>query len=165
MSKNTVSASATGLPDASCRVEQLQREAAVLIKAHAIADRKKVSDRTASVILDMRMRVLSEKLDGIESAASFFPANSATGALFQLSLIHSMADVIQSWIPEDSERAEAGTEARQAISRMCYSIRDFIVAQTGANPEDGCGDYYMSESYNPHRLIEDAIAGRDAADE
>jgi hypothetical protein len=167
MSKTTVSATAIGLPDSSCRVEQLRQEAAILIMAHAIADRKQVADRTGKkdVVLTVQMRVLSEKLEGIENAASHFPANSATGALFQLSLIHSMADLIESWIPEDSERADAGTEARKAIDRMCYSIRDFIASKTGANPEDGCGDYYMSESYNPHRLIEDAIDGKDAADE
>ena len=47
---------------------------------------------------------------------------------------------------------------------MCYSIRDYLGAITGAKAADACGDYYMSERYNPHRLIDDAIAQKDAAD-
>lgn len=166
MSKSTISASATGLPESPCRVAQLQQDAAIVINAYGLNDRKEVAEGAdkKSVILDMRMRVLSEKLDGIEKAATVFPATSPKGALFQLSLIHSLVDLIESWVPDNSKHADASTDARQAVDRMCYSIRDFIVSMTGANPEDGCGDYYMSERYNPHHLIKDAIAETDAAD-
>ena len=111
------------------------------------------------------MRVLTEKLDGIEKAAAVFPATSAIGAMFHLCLIKEAADLIASWVPEDSEGARECDKARKALNRMCYSIRDFIVARTGVNPEAGCGDYFMSEKYNPHRLIAAAIAEEDAAHE
>ena len=167
MSKTTVSASVTGLPDPPCRVGQLAQDAALIIDAYARADRKKAAEGSEQndVILEMQMRVLNEKLDGIENAASFFPATSATGALFQLSLINHAVDLLESWVPEDSEHAGESDDARRAIVRMCYSIRDFVVSRTGANPEDGCGDYYMSERYNPHRLITAAIDSEDDADE
>ena len=61
--------------------------------------------------------------------------------------------------------ADASTDTRKAVDRMCYSIRDFLVSIIGANPEDGCGDYYMSERSNPHHLIEDAISQKAIADD
>lgn len=48
---------------------------------------------------------------------------------------------------------------------MCYSIRDYLGAVTGAKSEDACGEYFMSEKYNPHRLIVAVIAETDAADD
>jgi hypothetical protein len=54
---------------------------------------------------------------------------------------------------------------REKPSIACATrSRDFIVSRAGTNPEDGCGDYYMSERYNPHRLIDDGIAQKDVAD-
>ncbi|MDI9850051.1 hypothetical protein QM467_18610 [Rhodoblastus sp. 17X3] len=110
------------------------------------------------------MRVLTEKLDEIEIAASAFPATSATGAMFHLCLIKDAADLLSSWVPEESERKSECDKAETAIKRMCYSIRDFIVSITDASPDDGCGEYFMSEKYNPHRLSAEAIAHKDDAD-
>jgi hypothetical protein len=91
-------------------------------------------DKKEEIKLEVRMRVLTEKLDGIEKAAAVFPATSAIGAMFHLCLIKEAADLIASWVPEDSEGARECDKARKALNRMCYSIRDFIVARTGVNP-------------------------------
>lgn len=48
---------------------------------------------------------------------------------------------------------------------MCYSIRDYLGAITGANAEDACGEYFMHERYDPHRLIDAAIAQKDVTDD
>jgi serine phosphatase RsbU (regulator of sigma subunit) len=163
MSKNTISASATGLPEklmSPCRVAQLAQDAVAITDAHARADAKQrdSDDQNENNALDIQMRVLTEKLDGIEKAAAVFPATNAIGAMFHLSLIKDAADLIESWVPEESERKNECDEARKAIVRMCYSIRDYIGAITGANPADAGGEYFMSEKYNPHRLIEEAMA-------
>jgi hypothetical protein len=166
MSKTTISASATGLPgkeelktpNSPCRVAQLKHEAALVIDAHSRCDKQVAeSGGEKSVLLEKQMRVLNEKLKGIEDAASIFPATSAIGALFQISLINSLVDLIDSFVPENSKHAGTSDDAQKAIVRMCYSIRDFLVSATDVNPEDGCGDYYMSDRYNPHRLIAAAI--------
>jgi hypothetical protein len=175
MSKNTVSASAIGLPEkegpekepSSCRVAQLVQDAMAVIDAHARADAQNAASggNKEDNALDFQMRVLSEKLDGIEKAAAVFPATSAVGAMFQLSLIKDFADLIASWVPEDSERVRECDDARKAIVRMCYSIRDYLGAITGAKPDGPCAEYFMSEKYNPHRLIAAAISEKDAVDE
>jgi hypothetical protein len=145
-------------PQRDCRVAQLQQDAALVIDAYSRCD-KQVADSGGekSVLLEMQMRVLNEKREGIENAASIFPATSAIGALFQISLINGLVDLIESFVPENSKHAGKCEDARKAVVCMCYSIRDFLVSVTDVNPEDGCGDYYMSDRYNPHRLIAAAI--------
>ena len=171
MSKTTFSASATGLPEergknsAPCRVAQLAQDAKAVIDAHARADEQSraTAEEKEDFALDIQMRVLNERLDGLEKAAAVFPATSAIGAMFHLSLIKDAADVIESWVPENSERKNECDEARKAIVRMCYSVEDYIGAITGAKPADACAEYFMSEKHNPHRLIDAAIAQKDAA--
>jgi hypothetical protein len=72
-------------------------------------------------------------------------------------LINGLVALIDSFVPENSKHAGRSDDARKAVVCMCYSIRDFLVSVTDVNPEDGCGDYYMSDRYNPHRLIAAAI--------
>lgn len=105
-----------------------------------------------------------DKLHGIQEAAAVFPANSALGAMFQLHLIADLADQIESCVPEDSQENSECKEWRNAITRMCYSIRDYLSAITGAKAEDACEEYFLPESGNPHRLIEEAVVGKSGAD-
>jgi hypothetical protein len=167
MSKTIISASATGLPESPCRVAQLAQDAMAVIDAHGRADdlSRGTADKKENPVFDIQMRVLTEKLDGIEKAASVFPATSGAGAMFHLALIKDAADLIESWVPEDSERKNECGEARKAVVRMCYSIQDYLGAITGAKPADACGEYFMGETYNPHRLIDEAIAQNGNADD
>lgn len=140
--------------DVSCQVAELAQEAQAVIDAHDHVERMENPDLKR----DLKITALTEKLDGIEMSASYLAAKSAIGAMFQLCLIDNFAELLGSVGPTDSDECREREESREAIRRMCYSVLAYISAESGENPDDACGEYFLSRELNPHQIIEAAIS-------
>lgn len=95
---------------------------------------------------------VTKQLDAIATQCARLETKSAIGALFQLELIYDYAQVLKSWVPDDSEGAETCRKVLLDITWMAYSIASFIEATTGVKLEDVGAGYYMSHIYNPHKM-------------
>jgi hypothetical protein len=100
-------------------------------------------------------------MDSLKDRASYLLAESALGALFQLAMIHDIANDLET-AGSDGRRYN---DIEQAIYRMACSVATFIERSTGARREDACGDYYMSKRVDPHNTIKRALAFAEAAKE
>ena len=146
-----------------CPVAELARNAQANTDAfeHAeLAVHGAAQDR--KVDLGLQKEALVEDLRGIEERASHLLASSGAGAMFQLHLIASWADCINTWVPEHSDHARDCDEFMKGIRRMLYSAQAYIETVSAENPDDACGEYYMSRRLNPHRLIKEALAAEGA---
>ena len=100
-------------------------------------------------------------MDSLKDRASYLLAESALGALFQLAMIHDIANDLET-AGNDGRRYH---DIEQAIYRMACSVANFIEHSMGARREDACGDYYMSKRIDPHNTIKRALAFAEAAKE
>jgi len=149
-------------PSPACPVAALLPEARQLIGAMDVfADFATPADGGERLRQEGFQQAAHLFMDSLKDRASYLQAESALGALFQLAMIHDIANDLET----------AGDEGRryhdieQAIYRMSCSVATFIEHSTGARREDACGDYYMSKRIDPHNKIKRALAFAEAAKE
>ena len=157
--------------DATCPVAALARDARSLIDRFNAADDIAVEaaqkikeanrtgaeeDRRDAVTKHMRAERQTERcldfLGGVNSRATYLRADSARGALFQLFLISDKINSLTSLVTDESDR-HAANRIEAAIDRMLYSVAEFIERSFGISSADACGEYYMSDALNPHKII------------
>jgi hypothetical protein len=149
-------------PSPACPVAALLPEARQLIGAMEVF----ADDVTpANVGERLRQEGLQQAthlfMDSLKDRASYLLAESALGALFQLVMIHDIANDLET-AGSDGRRYH---DIEQAIYRMACSVATFIEGSTGARREDACGDYYMSRRIDPHNKIKRALVFAEAARE
>jgi hypothetical protein len=92
-------------------------------------------------------------------------AASAKGALFQLSLLASVVDELQT----DAEagraetspadwRADSPPAAFAKANRLLYSVAGYLEAVSGVTIEDAGGDFWMARRLNPFDHLSAALA-------
>jgi hypothetical protein len=144
-----------------CPVAALAREAKQLFAAAELAEER---EHTAAPEELTRAKVARKEADGrlssAEERASFLRATEPVGALFQVHLILTLAELIASWVPEDHHQADLCARSLRAVTRMAYSVRNYIGETTGADPEEAGASYYMSSTFDPHRLLAELITGQ-----
>jgi hypothetical protein len=149
---NTDSSATIGLPeDALCPVAVVAQQARVVVYSMDGA-MTSPSKSAGNDMTQQRDTALYHRLLGLQDYATHLETKTALGAMFQIHQILYLAERIESWVPEDSERAFACEADLKAIERMVYSLSAFIETTTGANPDDACGEYYMPRDGNPHEL-------------
>jgi hypothetical protein len=149
-------------PSPACPVAALLPEARQLIGAMDVfADYKMPEDRGELLRLEGFQEAAHLFMDSLKDRASYLQAESALGALFQLAMIHDIANDLET-AGNDGRRYN---DIEQAIYRMACSVANFIERSTGACREDACGDYYMSKRIDPHNKIKRALALAEAAKE
>jgi hypothetical protein len=142
-------------PSPDCPVAALLPEARQLIGAmDALSDYKMPDDRSEQLRQEGYTEAAHLFMDSLKDRASYLQAESALGALFQLAMIHDIANDLET-AGDDGRRYH---DIEQAIYRMACSVANFIERSTGARREDACGDYYMSKRIDPHNKIKRALA-------
>jgi hypothetical protein len=141
-------------------VAALAREAKQLFAAAELAeDREHSAPPEELTMARIARKEADGRLSNVEERATYLRAAEPVGALFQVHLILTLAELIASWVPEDHHQADLCARSLRAVTRMAYSVRDFIESTTGADPEDAGASYYMSREFDPHRLLGELITG------
>jgi hypothetical protein len=149
-------------PSPACPVAALLPEARQLIGAMDVfADHAMPEDSRERFLQEGFQQALHLFMDSLKDRASYLQAESALGALFQLAMIHDIANDLET-AADDGRRYN---DIEQAIYRMACSVANFIEHSMGARREDACGDYYMSKRIDPHNKIKRALAFAEAAKE
>jgi hypothetical protein len=149
-------------PSPACPVAALLPEARRLIGVMDVfADYKMPEDRGEQFRLEGYAEAAHLFMDSLKDRASYLQAESALGALFQLVMIHDIANDLET-AADDGRRYH---DIEQAIYRMACSVANFIEHSTGTRREDACGDYYMSKRIDPHNKIKRALALAEGAKE
>jgi len=149
-------------PSPACPVAALLPEARQLIGAmEAFADDTTPADSGDRVRQERFQEAAHLFMDSLKDRASYLRAESALGALFQLAMIHDIANDLET-AADDGRRYH---DIEQAIYRMACSVANFIEHSMGARREDACGDYYMSKRVDPHNTIKRALAFAEGAKE
>jgi hypothetical protein len=142
-------------PSPACPVAALLPEARQLIGVMDVfADYKMPEDRGEQFRLEGYTEAAHLFMDSLKDRASYLQAESALGALFQLAMIHDIANDLET----AGDVGRRYHDIEQAIYRMACSVANFIEHSTGARREDACGDYYMSKRIDPHNKIKRALA-------
>lgn len=149
-----------------CPVAALADEARQLIDAHIAVDAEITpikADYSTQAHKDALLQATTTYLDAAMRRASYTQATSAKGALFQLcSIAHHVLDLDDMIIREIDARTP---DASKAIMRLLHSIADFIEETTGANLDEACGDWFMSQQASePGRLAEALEISKTAQD-
>lgn len=158
---------AAAIDETPCPVAELARDAQANINADERAEaaegelRDDEADPYRKDDLEMQREALWDSRENIQERASHLLAKSGAGAMFQLHLISSWANSLYSRTPDDCEQARESKELLKSIQRMLYSVQAYIEKVSGKNPDDACGEHYMPRRYNPHRLINEALAAGD----
>jgi hypothetical protein len=149
-------------PSPACPVAALLPEARQLIGAMEVfAEDMTPADSGERLRQERFQQAAHLFMDSLKDRASYLRAESALGALFQLAMIHDIANDLET-AANDGRRYN---DIEQAIYRMACSVATFIERSTGARREDACGDYYMSKRIDPHNTIKRALAFAEAAKE
>ena len=146
-------------PSPACPVAALLPEARQLIDAmEVLAEDTTPADSGERLRQERFQEAAHLFMDSLKDRASYLRAESALGALFQLAMIHDIANDLET-AASDGRRYH---DIEQAIYRMACSVATFIEGSTGARREDACGDYYMSKRVDPHNTIKWALAFAEA---
>ena len=133
----------------ACPIASLMHEQAQLIRATEGAGVKIGYDDA-----------ISDRIELNEAVAMGTVAKSAAGALLQLALIHSQADLIVSNYVTADEQKDADKLFRQ-IDAMCLSVRAFIESTIGTvrdpDAEKVLG-YYSVKNSGPHHWLAEVVA-------
>jgi hypothetical protein len=149
-------------PSPACPVAALLPEARQLIGAMgAFADAETPAERGERLRQEGFQQAAHLFMDSLKDRASYLQAESALGALFQLAMIHDIANDLET-AADDGRRYH---DIEQGIYRMVCSVANFIEHSMGARREDACGDYYMSKRIDPHNTIKRALAFAEATKE
>ncbi|GGF56578.1 hypothetical protein GCM10007301_15320 [Azorhizobium oxalatiphilum] len=101
--------------------------------------------------------LLGERQKGLEVQASHLKAKSRLGAIYQIHLILSAADLLRTCVAEGSGDALTADEDLSTIKRMCHSVRAYLEQDCEESAHAVGSDYYMPHACDPHQLIEDAL--------
>lgn len=160
----TSQSSAAAIDETPCPVAELAREAQAIYDAYTpieVAEYQLTDEEDnhpQKIYLKLQTKALADRQENTEERASHLLASSAVGAMFQLGLISYWAESIHEWVPADCEEGRRCKEWMKGIDRMLYSVQAYIQKVSGENPDEACGEAYLSRRLNPHRLINEALA-------
>jgi hypothetical protein len=157
MSRKTTTA-----PAAVCVAGEIAQLCALTDAAHHRADcdaSQAALHTKAHTEASRRESELMDAVYSLQDQATYVPALSATGALFQLGIAASDFDAIHSG--SFACDAERGRAVRRVV-RVLYSIASYLES-TGAALPGELRQAYLSPALDPHAIRTDAVAaiGRD----
>ena len=96
---------------------------------------------------------LNEKIYALQDMACEIQASSVQGAMVQLMLAHSFADIIST-----STDAQAARDMRR-VSKLLYSALNFLEGECDTPRKEFGGEHYMFSDLDPHRcMTEEAVS-------
>lgn len=146
----------------ACPVAALADEARQLHRAYTAAEREIFTDENNVRLHAMRDAAFAFRL-GFENRATFLRATSAKGAMFQLSLLASLIDDLESYAAPaparaDDWRPDATRAAVEKANRLLYSVAGYLEAASGIDLKAAAGDFWMTRRLDPFEHVREAIA-------
>lgn len=139
-----------------CSLDEFAEEVCRTIEAfNAVQERESQAAGAARQRLQNQEEALRQRRDLIEAAAAQMQAETASGALFQLALLHGELDLLVEGPPPNPALAEA--EFRRAIG-YAFSLRHFLEGLAGRPMRDTLSEFYMLAEHDPHVLVDQALA-------
>ena len=100
--------------------------------------------------LDRLEMHLSDRRYALEAMAAEIQASSLEGAMVQLMLAHSQADLIA------ADGKESMDAEMRTVSKLLHSALSVLERVTGTPREELGGEVYMSRDLDPHALLAEA---------
>lgn len=146
------------MPD-TCPVAALGREAAALIEAYTACEKRRFALQDGAE--RARLERLGEHIDdrrlALHASVAGMPAQSLAGAMFQLLLAQSEAELLRNMAaPNEDSDAE---QTMRRIAGLLYSAVRVLERESGVSAEELGGGCYMPVRYDPHPAIKAALAG------
>lgn len=127
-----------------CPVERLAREwVALYVESDRLAAQAGPLTPRHRAPLDQRIRAQHARREDIEAQVSWMAPQSATGAVFQLMLLHSDIDI---YYEEATDRMHGRGR------RLAYGILGFL-QRAGAETSSVGAAVLMPEDLDPHRAV------------
>ena len=144
----------------TCSLEQLARETARICVAIERAQERQAKTAGKPYYRAVNQeKELDRRLKLIEAVASHLQAETATGALFQVMLIHLNVHFIADGPPRSSTgRHPEDDEARKRAIGYLYSVRRYLESLTEDALPPRLSEYYMLAANDPHALVDQAMA-------
>jgi hypothetical protein len=89
-----------------------------------------------------------ERLDNLDMASSFLPADNAEAALHQLGILHGALDLLA------SHAGKGGEEFARLAERAVVNLTDFVERRFSIKREEHGFDYYMPRNLDRRPFVE-----------